>query len=238
VAYMLAILLRHGDPERRVTTANVGTFIPTIHGNDAKVSAYERLADPRVFRNEWPEFPSLYPHTIYLLRDPRSVLVSYYHHYRVTTGDTRTSLDAFIGQYLRDGCIRSWEPRLIRWDEQVAAWRKLQRSNSVILVKYEDLHADRQGTLKRIADYCGLAPSPAAIHAAVQRGSFDEMRAAERHYGAEAYRQQPGGAGWFLRRGRVDGWKEELTPETRRTIEEEFRPVMEGLGYMIDARAS
>ena len=237
IAYMLAILLEHGDPEHRVTTKNLGAFVPTIHGDDAGISAHEALPDPRIFRNEWPDYPALYPRTVYLVRDPRSVLVSYFHHYRVTTGDTKTSLDDFIELYLREGCIRSWEPRLTRWDRQVAEWKNLERTDSVMIVKYEDMHADRQAVLKQIASFCRIPPSRDAIDAAVERGSFEEMRFAEQQHGAEAYPQEPGSAGWFLRRGRVDAWKDELTPQTRTAIEEEFRPVMEALGYTLDSES-
>ena len=234
VAYMLAIVLEHGDPEHRVTTANLGAFVPTIHEADVRISAHDALPDPRIFRNEWPDYPALYPRTLYMVRDPRSVLVSYYHHYCVTTGDTDTSLDAFIEQYLRDGCIRSWEPRLRRWDRQVAEWKSIEHNDAVMIVKYEDVHADRQAALERIASFCGIAVSRDAIDAAVERGSFEEMRSAEQQHGAESYPQEPGSAGWFLRRGQVDSWKMELTPDTRMAIEEEFRPVMEALGYTVD----
>src|SRR5947208_1389964 len=60
-AYMLAILLRGGDPEGRVTVANQGDVVPGIHGDDLDILRYRALLDPRVFRNEFPGLAHLYP---------------------------------------------------------------------------------------------------------------------------------------------------------------------------------
>jgi len=239
LAYMLGIILRGGDPRAQITVANIGDFIPGIHGDDLAILKHRALPDPRVFRNEFPTYPHLYPRTIYMVRDPRSVLVSYYHHYRVTTGDSEMTLEAFVAKYLADGPIVTWEPGLARWDAQVAEWTNRAREASVMLVTYEALHEDRHAVLERVTRFCGI-PSPGdAIAAAVERGSFEAMRSEEAQWGAQAYlldggqgyREAPGGTGWFFRQGRRDGWKNELSVNTRMAIEREFGPAMEALGY-------
>ena len=42
LAYMLAILMKDGDPEGEVTMANVGDFVPTIHERDSSIRRHER----------------------------------------------------------------------------------------------------------------------------------------------------------------------------------------------------
>ncbi len=239
LAHMLGIILRAGDPEGQITVANIGDFIPGIHGDDLGILKHSALPDPRVFRNEFPNYPHVYPRTLYMVRDPRSVLVSYYHHYRVTTGDSEMSLDAFVAKYLADGPNLTWEPGLARWDTQVADWTQRARDSSVMVVSYEALHQDRPAVLKRVARFCRIPSPEAAIAVAVQRGSFEAMRSQEEQWGAqaylldggEAYREAPGRTGWFFRQGRTDGWEDELPASARRAIEREFRPVMEALGY-------
>lgn len=232
VAYLLAIILQDGDARSRVNLANVGEFVPIIHGSDSRISRFDALRDPRFFRNEWPVYPDLYPKTLYLVRDPRAVLVSYFHHYRVVTGDEATSLDSFIDMYLRDGCIRTWEPRLIRWDRQVAQWT--DQGGQVFIVKYESLHENRRAVLESIVQFCEIEPVHDAIASAVERGSFAAMRDEEGRSGAESYPNGLGRRGRFLRRGRVDGWQDELSPGAREAIESEFRPVMQEMGYRIE----
>lgn len=231
LAYMLAVATQGGDKDEHVTMANLAQFVPTVHGNDAKVGEHAHLPDPRMFRNEWPDFPDLYPRTVYLVRDPRSVLVSYFHHYRVTTQDEELSLDSFIELYLKHGCIRHWEPRLVRWDRQVADWRRRAQSGSVLVVRYEDLYRDRQTVLRDVLNFCGIAAPTDAISTSIARGGFEEMRSSEERHGAEAYPQEPGERGWFVRRGRPDSWKDELPSISREAIERELHVSMEEMGY-------
>jgi len=241
LAYMLGIILRAGDPGGQITVANIGDFVPGIHGDDLRILKYRSLPDPRVFRNEFPNHPNLYPRTVYMVRDPRSVLVSYYHHYRVTTDDTAMSLDAFVAKYLADGPILTWEPGLVRWDAQVAEWTDPAREASVMVVTYEALHQDRRAVLERVTRFCRIPFAEAAVAAAVQRGSFQAMRSEEERVGAqaylldggEAYREAKGRTGRFFRQGRTDGWEDELPASARKAIEREFRPVMEALGYSV-----
>lgn len=235
LAYLLAIVSRDGDPEGRISVANLGSVVPTIHGRDLAVFKYRELPSPRLFRQEFPTFPELYPTTLYIVRDPRSVLVSYYHHYRVKTG-RETDLASFVARYLTEGSIVDWEP-LVRWDEQVRAWLERSRSNDrVMIVKYEDMHRDRRSVLEAVTRFCRILAPPYAADRAVERSGFGEMRSEEEQRGAEAYLVEGGAAyrerpGRFYREGRIDGWKDELPRPTVRAIEKEFGDVMEVLGY-------
>jgi Sulfotransferase domain len=235
LAYLLAIASRGGDPEGRITVANLGSIVPTIHGRDLALLKYRELPSPRIFRQEFPTFPELYPTTLYIVRDPRSVLVSYYHHYRVTT-HSQTDLATFVARYLADGSILDWEP-LVRWDEQVRAWTERARtSGRVMIVRYEDMHRDRRSVLETVTRFCRITAPPHVIDRAVDRSSFGAMRSQEEQRGAEAYLLE-GGAAYrerparFYREGRIDGWKDELPAPTVRVIEREFRDAMALLGY-------
>ena len=102
LTYMLSILARQ-DFDRQINLANIGQFAPTMHARDRAVLDHESLPSPRIFRNEGPVFPDLYPRTIFIVRDPRSVLVSYYHHCVHDTGDTDWSIEAFVDEVLTEG---------------------------------------------------------------------------------------------------------------------------------------
>ena len=86
LAYMLAIILNK-DFNRHINLATIGDYVPVIHGRDSMIVKYRNLFNPRVFRNEWPIYPDRYPKIIYLIRDPRSILVSYYHMYNTLFDD-------------------------------------------------------------------------------------------------------------------------------------------------------
>jgi len=231
LAYMLAIIL-YRDTTNEIHLSNLFHYIPVIHGKDPAINNYDSLPNPRIFRNEWPLYPELYPKTVYILRDPRAVLTSYYHHYRVVTGDTQTSMEEFVREYLVNGCIRRFEPQLIRWDKQVSEWLKRAEKNAVRIVKYEELLKDRRKVLEDIATFLEISPNPNVIAIAVKRGEFKEMRAEEEKYGAESFPGELGLRGRFIRKGTADGWREEMSPKVAELIEREFREIMKKVEYI------
>jgi hypothetical protein len=237
LAYMLAIALRGGDREGRVTMANLKTVIPWIHGDHpTEVLKSKSLPNPRIFRQHAPTYPDLYPNTIYVVRDPRSVLVSLYHHYLVRSEDQRMTLGAFVDKYMTDD-VDAFDWRPVRWDKQVSEWLERASRSSVFMLSYEALHQDRVRVLGRVGEFCGASIPEGAIELAARRGRFEAMRSEEGRVGAEPYLVDFGDdyrateGNWFVRDGRIDGWKDELPPRARRAIEGEFRPLMDELGY-------
>lgn len=230
-AYMIAILL-YNDNNCKINMANIGEYIPVVHGADSTIYKYDKLSTPRVFRNEWPVYPSRYPKTIYLIRDPRSIIVSYFHMYNTLFTDKCYELSDFIDEYLKYGFIRNWEP-LVRWDRQITRWiNKAKNDDSILIVRYEDLVADRKVSLKKIADFLKIAYSEKTFNMAVERGSFNSMKKNEKKYGAESYIKRVGKQGEFIRSGKIDGWKNSLKLVNIKKIEHAFGPAMKAVGYL------
>ena len=231
LAFMLAVLANY-DIRQRVNISNVGEYIPTIHNYDLGIADHSNLPNPRIFRNEGPKFPELYPKTIYILRDPRSVLLSYYHHCVHDTNRTDWKIDDFVDEMISQGCIMSLEPYLIRWDRQVEAWLERAKTQPVMLVKYEDLLRDSYSTLQRLSNFIGLECDDEILTLAIERGGFTNMRKDEEKFGAESYPGEKGRKGFFVRTGKIDSWKEEMSAEVIERIEKSFFPVMKKTGYI------
>ena len=231
LAYMLAVMTRD-DREQNINISNIGEYAPTIHGNDIRIGEYATLPDPRIFRSEATVYPEAYPRTIYIVRDPRSVLLSYYHHCVHDTHRTDWPIADFVDEMLTNGCIRSLEPDLIRWDRQVEAWLERAERQKVIVVKYEDLKKDRRAEMEKLSRFLGFEHNQAAIDLAAERGDFSQMRSEEKQFGAESYAGEKGQRGFFVRKGKVDSWKEEMSPEVIGRIEQAFYPTMKKMGYL------
>ncbi len=272
LAYMLAVFLSD-DQEGEVNLYNVGDYVPLVHGRDHEIAAYAHLPNPRVFRNEYPRHPHRYPLTLYLVRDPRAVLVSFWHMYVTMFGDRAMTLPAFVDGYLTGiAPFDSWHRHLERWDRQVsAALRRAEGGDRILLARYEDFVEDREVALRRAVEFIGAVPAEcvpagtfvlnsvrqsvriapvgesdgdgdggvaaraasfeARLSRAVARGTFEAMKEVEDRHGAEAYVGRARGEGRFIRRGRTDGWKDEMTPGVAARIETAFGPVMEQAGY-------
>ena len=231
VAYMLA-LLSYPDRQDQVTLSNIEAYIPLIPGeSDSRISNYPDLPRPRIFRNEVPRYPELYPKTIYLIRDPRAALTSYYHMYRTLFNDHQTSLHAFVEEYLAQGCIRRWEP-VPRWDVQVLEWLKRARQpERVLILKYEDMLTDRRAALEKMARFARLDCRPEVLDVAVARGAFSSMQKDEAQHGVYAYPGEIAQRGRFVRSGKSDSWRSEMEARTVQRIEAEFAPAMRACGY-------
>lgn len=231
LAYMLAILVNK-DHENRINMANVGDFVPTVHNTDHAIGFFRHLPDPRIFRNEAVRYPELYPKTIYIVRDPRAALLSYYHHCVHDTGRTDWPIAEFVDEMIEKGCIESLEPTLIRWDRQVEAWLGRATKHPVMLVRYEDLKRDCRVVLERLAGFIGLDCDETTLDLAVERGEFGNMRNEEKKFGAESYPGEKGEKGFFVRKGKVDSWKEEMPAAAVEKIEKAFWPAMKKMGYL------
>ncbi len=99
----------------------------------------------------------------------------------------------------------------------------------------EDTEEGRPETalvLERTAKFAGIAYSDNDLALAVDRGSFEAMRRNEEEHGAESYTAAQRKRGQFVRRGQVDGWKNELDPQLIARIEHEFAPAMKVAGYL------
>lgn len=231
VAYMLAVILSE-KADKTVTMGNVYEFVPSLHNKGIKVKDFEHVPSPRIFRHENPAWHDFYPRTIYLVRDPRAVLLSYYHHWLKTDRSDHGTLEEFVDEILEHGCIRRWEPWLIRWDVQVKDWLNRTNRQLVKIVRYEDLIESREKVFRDIVLFAGLSYDENQFSQAVERGSFENMQRSEKQHGAEAYLGVKGKDGFFVRKGRVDSWREEMPIQTVQKIEAAFQHSMKTLGYL------
>ena len=106
---------------------------------------------------------------------------------------------------------------LNRW---AARSRKLP---GVVLLRYEDLHADAAGGLRRAAGLLGDFAEE-EIRAAVAFAAFDSLREKEARGFFRSGRLRPGDPGdpdsFKVRRGRVGGWRDYLTAEQAARVDD------------------
>ncbi len=168
---MLGVLIENNF-SKRINLNNIGEFVPSFHNQDDQIVNYNQFPDPRLFRNEGPIYPDLYPKTIYIVRDPRAAYVSYYHHCVHDTGRVDWKIEDFIEEMLSNGCIKALEPYLLRWDRHVKEWLDRAEHQQVLFVKYEEMKQDCYQALKKAVDFIGLQCSEEDMHLAVERGDF------------------------------------------------------------------
>ena len=162
---------------------------------------------------------SEYRRAVYIVRDPRDVVVSYYE-YRRWLREFDGTLDAFVRSFVR-GRIDAYGP----WSGHVRSW--CHRSDVTIL-RYEAVRIDAVGSILSVAKRLGIGSSR-EVERVVHRASF--ANAQEREHAARRTVFQHTGEGRFVRAGRVGEWRERLSDDSRLRIESTFGETMHLMGY-------
>jgi aryl sulfotransferase len=180
-----------------------------------------------------PAGEPLFPRTatagaIYVVRDPRAVAVSMAHYMAEPLDTAIASMadrDAISGGSTKrlSNHLRQY---LLRWSDHVESW--LGAPFPVHLVRYEDMQADPLAAFGAIAAFVGLRSDGTTIAAAVAAASFLRLQAQEREFG---FIEKPRRAAAFFREGRVDGWRDALTPEQAARIVAAHGAVMRRCNY-------
>ncbi len=163
---------------------------------------------------------------IYVVRDPRSVVLSEYQ-WQLRTGLSHESFHTFFEAFI-SGRANPYS----RWDRHVATWLDPTTSDArVHAVRFEDLRSDAVTELSKIARFLDLAAGEEAIARVVDNNRLEEMRAKEERAPSGALGANARPDIRFVNSGSTSGWRDQLSVDHIRRIEEEFAEQMALLGY-------
>ena len=166
---------------------------------------------------------------IYLVRDPRDVILSYSNHLEKSIEFT---LNIMINKSAREKMDNKGNDETIlgSWSENYKSWRDY---NSVkkIIIKYEDLIQNPYETFFKIINYLnginGLPIDEGMIKKSIENTSFKNLQNLEKKYGFPEK-----GHGVFFRKGKSKEWKNDLDKKIIFKIEQAFNEEMKELGYL------
>lgn len=153
---------------------------------------------------------------IYVARNPKDVLVSYYFFLRMlTVVSYRGTLAEYFKKFLKNEVF--YGPF---WNHVLEFWNQ-RDSENILFVKYEDLHKDLIGEIKRIAAFLDKSITDAQISALVHHVSFEEMAGNvtvnHTHFDDLGLRHKDEST--FYRKGIVGDWKNYFTTEMNETMD-------------------
>jgi len=222
--FLIANLIHPVEP---ATFANIDRLIP--EAEELTKRQLDRVPRPRIMKTH-QYFDPRYPRVIYIVRDPRDVVVSEYHFFRKRRWiEDNFPIEQFVGRFL-SGKTSDYGS----WEENVGGWIATRHSNSgFLLLRYEDMLAETVDTLTRIASFLGVHATPDQLKLAVERSSADQMRKLERSASSDASSVTRIGRGDipFVRAARAGGWKDSLPESSVAEMEGVLGPLMQWLGY-------
>ena len=158
------------------------------------------------------------------MRDPRDVAISFAWHYRHPLGLAVAALCS--SRLSTSSHSRSGTELLTSWGEHVAGWTALKRFPLLVL-RYEDLLADAEASVRRIAEFLGNQLSEKQVKDVVAATSFEQLRRQGPARFTEAVR-----SGGFFRVGRAQQWREVKDQGVFRPLLDGFARPMRRYGYL------
>ncbi len=223
--------LFYGD--RQVDFLNIPELIP--HFEVMPNRFFLRMPRPRLI-NCHEAFRPHYKRVIYVVRDPRDVVVSLFHFQRKRRMiEDDYPLHRFVTRFIAGETVQP--PRIGSWEQNVTIWLAMRQNDpDFLLLRYEDMLSETEPALTKIASFLGIEATPERIARAVQRSSAREMQSLEKVQGS-AWHQTKGTRQdiQFVRSARAGGWKTALPAEAVVEMESAWGPVMDQLGYECSA---
>ena len=203
-ALKLAFLCRKAGTRRVVYSHNGVSFLDWLPASNPVVASSELWRDK---------------HVLFIVRNPRDVLVSAYHHYQFRTATFRRPISDFIRR--PETGIAKVLTAHHRWHEG----RGLAASFQV--TSYERMHAAPEAVLRDTLGFIGVKRIDAALLAeTVEFCRFEKMRAYEAadRFGSARLRNEGGDRNSSkVREGRVGAYGEHLSEADQRFLDEYIR---------------
>ncbi len=221
--FIHALLVR--DEKRPVTFPDLNRLVPNLTSvlptDPLMMWPYFARRSPRVFISH-STFDSrmLDGKVVYIIRDPRDVLVSYYQYHRTIHPDYTGSLNDFVMNSDFYPC---------HWDEHVGGWLLNRSHPRLCFVKYEDLKRDPRVEFARVLGEIKADASERDVARAVRRSDFKALRALEDKAPTWRRRQTP--QYYHCRKGKAGGWRAEMSAEALEVVQSRYARVMQQVGY-------
>ena len=189
------ISLREWEGET-VTFPKLDATMPEL-GVSNLLRTWPHDAIPRVVKTHKPRWSVFRGNrSILLVRDPRDVMVSYYH-FEKGKRDGR-----FVGPFSE--FIRHSKFGVEAWCRHYASWQP----EASVVVTYEDLKEDDIAEFTRMLRAVGIDVGDDLIREAALRSRFESMKEAEEKEGVRGSGEYFNDKGRFMRRGEKGQWDE------------------------------
>lgn len=168
----------------------------------------------------------VYKRGVYLVRDPRDVVVSEYRYWKMT-GYYDHGFATFVDDFTRGQTsgYGSWTAHVDSWLDGEAAI-----GGRLLVVRFEDLRQDAEAVLRKAVEFLGRPVDAEQARQAVARNTLSRM-AAKEEQAKERMLQRVSAQYRFVNRGSTDQGGDDLDADQREAIDRSFGATMARVGY-------
>ena len=160
-------------PNDRVDFASIHKLVPDPFVTWKR--DFDSMPRPRIIKSH-ECFEPRYPRAMYIVRDPRDVVISQYHYHRKCNKiEDGYPMEKFVARFLAgDTCPHG------SWGQSVTTWITSRYNDPrFLLLRYEDLVSDPHRELARVATFLNIPPDPERISKAVERSAAENKEKSE-----------------------------------------------------------
>jgi hypothetical protein len=170
--------------------------------------------------------PRLTRAAVYILRDPRDMVLSYADHFALDPVGAAAAIAS-------SGNRVPANPRTVTqflggWSDHVRGWTRA-KGFPVLVLRYEDMLADASAAFEKVLRLIGAPIDTSALDQATRFASFEVLAAQE---AAQGFREKGSSQSRFFRRGAAGQWRDALPPAVAARIESDHAEVMRRHGYL------
>ena len=202
---------------KKMVYDDLEVFIPSIH--KSSIESINSKKGLRIIKSHIVKL--VYPKIIYIVRDGRDALVSYYYYQKELRG-FKGSFEEFYFSKLSSEAGN--------WEEHLRAALKFKKENpcNIIFVKYEDLKTDTNSTFKEVISFLGEAIDEEKLNFAINSSSFDNLKKMQLFDGVEIENKNIN----FFRKGISEQWKGYFTEKINNDFMKNSKDLMEHFNYI------
>ncbi|XP_046549124.1 sulfotransferase 1C2A-like [Haliotis rubra] len=201
------------------------------------LKAISSMESPRFIKTHLPpsllprEVLSKNPKLIYLARNPKDTVVSYYHFTKsLATINYFGDFNVFFDQFINDTI--SYSP----WWKHVKEGWNLRHKDNVLFLTYEDLHKDIRGCIRTVANFLEKSLSDQQVETLARHVTFASMKVnpSVNYSWWAGWAVREGHENQFLRKGIVGDWTSHLTPEMSRQMDDMVVEKLQGTQLVLE----
>ncbi|KAJ6655238.1 hypothetical protein lerEdw1_005582 [Lerista edwardsae] len=225
-------LICHEGHRDGTENKNLIDRVPWLEYNVNKVDFVNRPS-PRLFATHLPYF--LVPKglqngrakIIYVARNPKDVLVSYYYFSKfATTLEEIEDFDILMERFLKG------KVACMSWLDHIEGWYAHKDDFNILFLMYEEMKKDLRGSVLKICNFLGKMLTEEEVDKVVDQATFDKMKLDHRsnyeNLSADFFDLSKGR---FLRKGTVGDWKNMMTVAQSERFDHVFKERMEKLPF-------
>ncbi|XP_026540627.1 sulfotransferase family cytosolic 2B member 1-like isoform X1 [Notechis scutatus] len=171
-----------------------------------------------------PALKKAKPKVIYVVRNPKDVVVSYYHFQRMAKFFPEpSSFEGFLHDFMA-GTVHYGS-----WFEHVKGWLSCREELGLFCITYEELHQDLRHCVERLSAFLGRPVQPEQANRILEHCSFAVMRENLMVNGRllppeimDFQKSQ------FMRKGIVGDWRNHFSPKQSALFNERYQQEMGG----------